>query len=151
VDGRQRRRPEDLEFLDDERWGGASADAVMGLWSVIVALIAAILATVVLNHRRLGTFRDTTDAGLNASVLPMTTVASLVGFGAVIAAVPAFADVRDSILAIQRWPLVGLAISTNVLAALTGSASGGLTIALDALAGIYTRIADASNIDPALM
>jgi H+/gluconate symporter-like permease len=141
----------DLGFLNQQRWGYASADAVRGIWSVIVALVAAILTTAVLNHRRLGALRDTTDAGMNASVLPMTTVASLVGFGAVIAALPAFAEFRDRILAFRRWPLVGLALSTNVLAALTGSASGGLTIALDALAGTYTRIAAASNIDPGLM
>jgi hypothetical protein len=137
--------------VSQERWGGASAAGVRGIWSVIVALVVAILATVGLNRRRLPVLRDTVDAGLNASVLPMMTVASLVGFGAVIAAVPAFGAIRDSILAIRRWPLLGLAISTNVLAGLTGSASGGLTIALDALAGTYTRIAAASNMDPALM
>jgi H+/gluconate symporter-like permease len=38
-----------------------------------------------------------------------------------------------------------------VLAALTGSASGGLTIALDALAENYMRIASEQGIDPGLM
>ena len=73
------------------------------------------------------------DAGANASVLPALSVASLVGFGAVVAALPAFAVVRDWVLSIGGGPLVSLAVATNVLAALTGSASGGLTIALDAL------------------
>jgi H+/gluconate symporter-like permease len=118
---------------------------------VLVALVAAILTTVGLNRSRLRALRDTTDAGLNASVLPMMTIASLVGFGAVIAAVPAFAAVRDSILGMRRWPLVGLAISTNLLAGLTGSASGGFTIALEALAADYARIAADSDIGPALL
>ena len=65
--------------------------------------------------------------------MPIFAVASLVGFGAVVAALPAFALVRDWVLSIAGGPLVSLAIATNVLAALTGSASGGLTIALDAL------------------
>ena len=73
------------------------------------------------------------DAGANASVLPALSVASLVGFGAVVAALPAFEAVRDWVLSIEGGPLVSLAVATNVLAALTGSASGGLTIALDAL------------------
>jgi H+/gluconate symporter-like permease len=141
----------DLGFLSEERWGGASAAAVGGIWSIIVALSAAVLATVLLNRRRLQALRDTTDAGLNACVLPMMTVASLVGFGSVIAAVPAFEEVRDNVLAIQRWPLAGLAVSTNVLAGLTGSASGGLTIALDALGATYNRIAAAGDLDPALL
>ena len=38
-----------------------------------------------------------------------------------------------------------------MLAALTGSASGGMTIALDALGATYMRLAAAKGIDPALM
>jgi H+/gluconate symporter-like permease len=55
------------------------------------------------------------------------------------------------VLSISGGPLVSLAIATNVLAALTGSASGGLTIALDALGDTYLQIARSSGIDPALM
>ena len=69
------------------------------------------------------------------------SVASLVGFGAVVAALPAFAVVRDWVLSIGGGPLVSLAVATNVLAALTGSASGGLTIALDALGATYMQLA----------
>ena len=91
------------------------------------------------------------DAGANAAVLPIFSVASLVGFGAVVAALPAFASVREWVLSISGGPLVSLAIATNVLAALTGSASGGLTIALDALGDTYLQIARTTGIDPALM
>ena len=91
------------------------------------------------------------DAGANASVLPAFSVASLVGFGAVVAALPAFAMVRDWVLSIGGGPLVSLAVATNVLSALTGSASGGLTIALDALGPTYLNLAAQHGIDPALM
>src|SRR5262249_48729668 len=77
--------------------------------------------------------------------------ASLVGFGAVIAALPAFATVRDWVLGIAGGPLVSLAVATNVLAALTGSAAGGLTIALDALGQTYMAIAKETGIAPAPM
>src|SRR5262249_19450857 len=63
----------------------------------------------------------------------------------------AFAAVRDWVLSIEGGPLVSLAVATNVLAALTGSASGGLTIALDALANAYMELAADQDIDPALM
>jgi hypothetical protein len=59
--------------------------------------------------------------------------------------------VRDWVLSIGGGPLVSLAISTNILSALTGSASGGLTIALDALGGTYLRLAAEQGIDPALL
>jgi H+/gluconate symporter-like permease len=69
----------------------------------------------------------------------------------VIADLPAFATVRDWVLAIEGGPLVSLAVATNVLAALTGSASGGLTIALDALGQTYLAIASQSGIAPSLL
>jgi H+/gluconate symporter-like permease len=141
----------DLGFLADERWGGASVASVTGVWSVIVALALAIVTLVVLNRERLSALRDTVDAGANASVLPVLSVASLVGFGAVVAAMPAFAAVRDWVLSIGGGPLVSLAMATNILAALTGSASGGLTIALEALGGPFMQMAAELAIDPALM
>jgi H+/gluconate symporter-like permease len=95
--------------------------------------------------------RETIDAGANASVLPIVTVASLVGFGAVVASLPGFAVVREWVLSIEGGPLVSLAVATNVLAALTGSASGGMAIALDALGSTYVRLAAEHGIDPALM
>jgi H+/gluconate symporter-like permease len=141
----------DFAFLAEARWGSTSLPAVAGVWSVAVALAAAILALVLVNRRRLPTLRESMDAGANASVLPAFSVASLVGFGAVVAMLPAFAVVRDWVLSIGGGPLVSLAMATNVLAALTGSASGGMTIALDALGDTYMRIAAEQGIDPALL
>jgi H+/gluconate symporter-like permease len=141
----------DVSFLAAERFGATSLSAVGGVWAVVTALAAAIVAVVAVNRRRLPGLRETMDAGANASVLPVLSVASLVGFGAVVAAVPAFAIVRDWVLSIGGGPLVSLAVATNILSAITGSASGGLTIALDALGGTYMRLAAAHGIDPALL
>jgi len=141
----------DTSFLADEKWGATSLAGVGGVWAVVVALSAAILTLIALNLRRLPSLRESMDAGANASVLPAFSVASLVGFGAVIAALPAFGLVRDWVLSIGGGPLVSLAVATNVLAALTGSASGGMTIALDALGPTYMRLAAEVGIDPALL
>jgi len=141
----------DVSFLAEQRWGGTSLTAVAGVWSVIVALAAAIVAVILCNWTRLPALRQTMDAGANASVLPALSVASLVGFGAVIASLPAFDMVRDRVLQIEGGPLVSLAVATNLLAALTGSASGGLTIALDALGGTYMELAAQAGIDPGLL
>jgi H+/gluconate symporter-like permease len=141
----------DVSYLAEQRFGGTSLAAVAGVWSVAVALTAAIATTIVLNWTRLPALRQTMDAGANASVLPAFSVASLVGFGGVVAALPAFTSVRDWVLAIEGGPLVSLAVATNILAALTGSASGGLTIALDALGETYVDLAASTGIDLALM
>ncbi len=141
----------DVSFLAEARWGATTLSAVGGVWSVATALAAAILTLVALNFRRLPNLRSSMDAGANAAVLPAFSVASLVGFGAVVAALPAFELVRTWVLGIEGGPLVSLAVATNILAALTGSASGGLTIALDALGPAYMKIAATTGLDPALM
>jgi H+/gluconate symporter-like permease len=141
----------DTRFLAEERWGGITLVSVSGVWSVIVALSTAIVVLVAFNWRRLPQLRESVDAGANASVLPVLAVASLVGFGSVVAAMPAFESVSAWVLGLGGGPLVSLAVSTNVLSALTGSASGGLTIALDALGGSYLQIAAEQGIDPALL
>ena len=141
----------DADFLALPEWGSTSLAGVGGVWSVIVALIAGILTLLALSHRRLPTLRETIDAGANASVLPALAVASLVGFGAVVAALPAFTAVADWVLTLGGGPLVSLATAVNILAALTGSASGGLTIALDALGATYMALAMELGISPDLL
>jgi len=141
----------DFSFLAQEAWGGTTIGHVAGIWSVAVALAAATLTVVIINYRRLPALRESMDAGANASVLPVLTVGSLVGFGAVVAALPAFAMVRDAVLSVPGGPLVSLSVAMNVLAGLTGSASGGMAIALDALGDTYLRLATEHGIDPALM
>jgi H+/gluconate symporter-like permease len=141
----------DASFLSAQVWGSTSLAAVGGVWAVVTALAVAIVVLIAINYRRLPALRDSMDAGANASVLPVLSVASLVGFGSVVAALPAFSLVRDWVLGIEGGPLVSLAVATNVLASLTGSASGGLTIALDALGSTYLKIAHEQGINPGLL
>jgi H+/gluconate symporter-like permease len=141
----------DTSFLANAQWGGISLSSVSGVWSVIVALISAIVVLIISNRQRLLNLRESVAAGANASSLPILSVASLVGFGAVVAAMPVFSLVTEWVLSIQGGPLVSLAVSTNILAALTGSASGGMTIALDALGASYLQLATEIGMDPALL
>ncbi|WP_144185268.1 GntP family permease [Elioraea rosea] len=141
----------DASFLADPAWGGTTLSAVGGVWAVIVALAAGIVILLALHWHRLPALKETVDAGANASVLPVLSVGSLVGFGGVVAAMPAFELVRDWVLGIGGGPLVSLAASINVLSALTGSASGGMTIALGTLGETYMQLAAEYGIDPALM
>jgi H+/gluconate symporter-like permease len=110
-----------------------------------------LVLVLLLFRKRLVDWRKTIDAGATASVLPLLNTASLVGFGAVVAALPAFAVVRDGFLAVPGGPLVSIAVATNVMGGITGSASGGLTIALNALGATYAELAGAAGIAPELM
>jgi H+/gluconate symporter-like permease len=141
----------DTGYLGEERWGETSLSAVGGVWAVMTALLAAIVVLVVTNRHRLPALRESVDAGSNASVLPALNTSSQVGFGAVVAALPAFAAVRDGLLALGGGPLVSLGLATSVIAGITGSASGGLTIALEALGETFAGMAEQGGVDPELM
>ena len=81
----------------------------------------------------------------------MLMIASLVGFGAVVAALPAFEMVRAAVFSIQGGPLVSLTVAMNVLAGLTGTASGGMAIVLNAFGDNFLKLAREHAIDPELM
>ena len=123
-----------------------------GIWAIIIALTLSIMFVAAVNWRRLASPQQSFDDGANASVLPIFNTASLVGFGAVIAALPAFDLVREAVLGIGGDnPLISLAVAVNVLAGMTGSASGGMSIALDTLGEIYVTMAQDAGVSLDLM
>jgi H+/gluconate symporter-like permease len=100
----------------------------------------------------LANFTDSIDSGANASVMPIFNTASLVGFGAVIASLPAFDAIASGVLSLGgENPLVSLSLSVSVLAGITGSASGGMSIVLQAMGAKFGEMALASGISLELM
>ena len=138
----------DLDYLADPSWGGVTASRVIGVWALIGALTLAIVLLLGLSWRRLADPRQTLGDGAQAALLPLFNTAALVGFGSVVAALPAFAAVNALTVQMPGGPLIGLAASASLLAGITGSASGGMSIALDALGARYLDIAMAEGIDP---
>jgi H+/gluconate symporter-like permease len=131
----------DTSYLAEVRFGATDIASVRGIWAIIVALTLAIVLIVIVNWSRLQRLRESLSDGANASVLPIFNTASLVGFGAVVAGLPAFEAVRSTLDGLGAGPVVSLAISTSVLAGLTGSASGGMSIALEAVGADYLALA----------
>lgn len=142
----------DTSYLSDPLFGPTTIESVRGIWAIIIALTASIVLVAAANWRRLTSPKQSIDDGANASVLPIFNTASLVGFGAVIAALPAFDLVRDAVLGIGGDnPLISLAVAVNVLAGMTGSASGGMSIALDNLGEVYVTMAQNAGVSLDLM
>jgi len=71
--------------------------------------------------------------------------ASEYGFGGVIAALPGFLVIADALKAIPN-PLINEAITVTSLAGITGSASGGMSIALEAMSETFIANAQAAGI-----
>jgi H+/gluconate symporter-like permease len=142
----------DTSYLALPLYGATSLQQVLGVWSIISALSLSILVLLGLNFHRIRDVKGALDDGASAAVLPIFNTASLVGFGAVIASLAAFALIRDSVLGIAPGnPLISLAVSVNVLAGITGSASGGMSIALQTLGDTYLEMARTTGIAPELL
>lgn len=142
----------DTGYLAEPTYGATSIESVRGVWSVIAALVIAIGVIIVTNLKRLEALTTTLDSGANASLLPIFNTASLVGFGSVIASLAAFETISLWVISVGGDnPLISLAIAVNLLAGMTGSASGGMSIALATLGDTYLTMAQATGIAPELM
>lgn len=124
----------------------------LGLWSIIIALVTAIIALIVLRLGKWTNLQHSLNKGTYSSMLPIFNTGSEVGYGAVIATLAGFAVLRDSVLNLSPSnPLISEAVAMTTLAGITGSSSGGLSIALPILGKEYLAQAVAHGIDPELL
>jgi len=119
---------------------------ISAIWAVQAALLVGILAVVVLAWRAISThFAESTKPAISGALLASMNTASEYGFGAVIAALPGFLIVANALGTIPD-PLVNMAVTVTSLAGITGSASGGMSIALAAMAETFIANANAASI-----
>jgi len=141
----------DTAYLSTPKFKNTPLSAVAGLWSIILAMIIACVVVAVLNRHRFAKLLDTLNKGTVGSFLPIMNVASEVAYGAVIASLAAFITVREALKGLFSDPVISLFVVVNVLAGMTGSASGGLSLALGALGEYYAHAAQAAGISPQIM
>ena len=102
---------------------------VVAIWALVLGLLAAIIIAAATGRKFMSkntSVKAALNAGALGSLLAIMNTASEVGYGNVISSLPGFLEVADALLGIgQGMPLF------NVVAGITGSASGGLSIALD--------------------
>ncbi len=119
---------------------------VAAIWAVQGALLVGIVCVVATAWRTVFTgFVEGSKSAVAGALLASMNTASEYGFGAVIAALPGFLVVANALGAIPN-PLVNEAISVTALAGITGSASGGMSIALAAMADTFIANANAAGI-----
>ncbi|MCC7335029.1 MAG: GntP family permease [Pirellulaceae bacterium] len=142
----------DTSYLSEAEYGQTELKSVLGIWAIICGLLVAICALIVLHWRRWENLKDSINRGTKDALLPIFNTASEVGYGTVIASLAAFALVRDWVLNLSpENPLISEAIAVTTLAGITGSASGGLSIALSTLGATYLQLAEQSDISPELL
>jgi H+/gluconate symporter-like permease len=120
--------------------------SVAAIWAVEGALLLGILVVFAFAWRPVTRrFADGSKAAVAGALLAAMNTASEYGFGGVIALLPGFTVIADALRAIPN-PLINEAITVTVLAGITGSASGGMSIALAAMADTFIAAAEAAKI-----
>ena len=119
---------------------------VAAIWAVEGALLVGIACVLATAWRPVvREFAEGSKVAVGGALLASMNTASEYGFGAVIAALPGFRVVADALHAIPN-PLVNEAVTVTALAGITGSASGGMGIALGAMADSFIANAEAAGI-----
>jgi H+/gluconate symporter-like permease len=142
------------DYLATPSFGSASLQNLIGTWSMIMALLLGILFLLIVLWSKGGlkSWNGPLNSGALGALLPTFNTASEVGYGATIAALSGFAWIRDGIFSIApNNPLFAEMISVNVLSGITGSASGGLSIALGALGTQFLSMGQAAGISPEVL
>ncbi|WP_075181636.1 GntP family permease [Pantoea sp. 1.19] len=121
------------------------------IWAVQAALLSGILTVLLFGWRNIrGRLAEGSRTAVGGALLAAMNTASEYGFGAVIAALPGFMVLSNALQAIPN-PLINEALSITVLAGITGSASGGMSIALAAMANEFIAAANAAGIPMAVL
>ena len=129
---------------------------VFGIWSLLIALVCGIGAAILIGYKSMPkglTMAKAINAGAIGSLLAIMNTASEVGYGNVIASLPGFKSISSFLLGIKFGgsPLVSEAITVNILAGITGSASGGMSIALAAMSKDWLAWANQVGLDPQML
>jgi H+/gluconate symporter-like permease len=142
----------DASYLAEPKFGATELSKVLGTWSTILAMLGAILCISLVHWRKGSELKDVVSRGAQSSLMPVFNAASEFGYGSTIASLAGFAAVKAWMVSLApSHPLVAEAISINALAGITGSASGGLSIALEAMGQSYIDRGLEAGLDPEIM
>lgn len=126
-------------------------DNVSGTWSVIISIVISTLFIIITNFRKISNLNKVLNEGISNSFLPLLSSSAIVGYGSVIKSLPVFVALQSMILNVSSNPIISEALSVNIICGITASASGGLTITLDALSSTFIAMSQALNISPEIM
>lgn len=142
----------DAPYLGLAQFGATDLSAVQGMWSLVLALLLGIGLQVLMLLSVPKTLSSAFNDGARESVMPLLNTASLVGFGAVVAVLPGFALLSELTTQLAGGnPLVSISVAVNLLAGITGSASGGMSIALQTMGSGWLAQAQASGMSADLL
>lgn len=141
----------DTSYLSQEKFGTTEIKTLAGNWAIIVSLFCAIVLALLTNLKRLNLAKCINNGAVE-SLSPIFNTASVVGYGAVINCLPGFIIIREWILSCSpNNPTISSAFVTSLLSGITGSASGGMSIALETFGARYLDMAHSIGMSPEIL
>jgi H+/gluconate symporter-like permease len=140
------------EYLSQPLFGNTTLVKVKGIWGLTASVGLGIVVAFLVYRKKLTNPIKSLNEGTMGSMLPIFNTASEVGYGKVIASLPAFAVIKGGLLGFfPQYPALSISLAVNGLAGITGSASGGLSIALEALGKSYMEMAQLQGLNPEVL
>lgn len=99
--------------------------------NIIYGLLIACVVAFILFRNSVGKLWDTINAGFNNGIMPLLSVSVVVGVAKTVAAVPFFEVMKTALITLPFSGLTKAVTVTNVVAFMTGSSSGSMTMILE--------------------
>lgn len=136
----------DFSSIGLKEFGRLDISSAAAIWSVEIALVIGIITTILFDWRSVfAQMKEGLNEGIGGALLASMNTGAEYGFGGIIAALPGFHKLSSGISHTFTDPLVNGAVTTTALAGITGSASGGMGIALSAMSEQYLQAIQAYN------
>lgn len=134
----------------------SGVERIYAIWSLDIALFVGIILAVIVGWRQIaqkGGMVEIFNDGALSSLAAILNTASGYAFGSVISQLSGFVAIKQALLNLHigSGPLLSVVITTNMMAALTGSASGGMTIALGMLGNDWLAWAQSIGMSPDIL
>ena len=130
-----------VKFTEEQIAAGRSTNEF-----IVYALLSGIALVSLFNFKKRDLLLKSLTVGSQGAIGAVLNTSAAVGFGTVVRTVPGFAELTNILLSIPGNPLISLSVAVNLLAGATGSASGGMGIALAALGTKYLELSKTSGI-----
>ena len=134
----------------------ANVNRVQAIWSITIALVLGTICAILVGRKRLlakSALLRSLNIGANSSLGAIFNVASGYAYGSVVLTFPGFSVIKNALLSIDfgTGPLFSEVVTVNLMVGITGSASGGLTIALGMLGQEWLAWAQSIGMTPEIL
>ncbi|MDR1475681.1 MAG: hypothetical protein LBI30_04180 [Holosporales bacterium] len=142
----------DCDYLNKRQYSLSDINTFADNIYIAIGLLAGIGTIIISNYRNLDDIKRVINKGAEFSLVPIVSTASVMGYGAVVAAVPAFSALKS---VIASWsldsPILSASLASIVFSSCSGSASMGMSMILANIGDFLYKAAVSLGTDPEIL